>query len=85
MTIDETIKCLEDCINNQSCECDIEMRLAIEALKKQIPKKVIFIHPLQEDDYGDYMCPTCKTGTVYDAYGNKSLYCPYCGQAIKWE
>lgn len=59
--------------------------LAIKALEKQIPKDAIFVHPLQEDDGGDYMCPTCKSGTVYDAYGNKPPYCHYCGQALKWE
>lgn len=59
--------------------------MAIEALEKQIPKDVIFVHPLQKDDDGDYMCPSCETGTVYNAYGKKSLYCPYCGQALKWK
>lgn len=59
--------------------------MAIQALEKQIPKKVIFVHPLQEDDVGDYMCPTCKRGTVYNAYGDKSLHCPYCDQALGGE
>lgn len=61
------------------------INISIKALEKQIPKKVIFVHPLQEDNGGDYMCPTCKRGTVYNAYGDKSLHCPYCGQALEWE
>ena len=50
-----------------------ELRIAKE---KQLPKKVIFVHPLQENDGGDYMCPSCKTGTVLNAYGHISDYCP---------
>ena len=61
------------------------MELAIKALEKQIPKKVIFVHPLQENDGGDYMCPSCKTGTVLNAYGHISDYCPYCGQKLESE
>lgn len=30
---------------------------------------------LQKDDGGDYMCPSCKTGTVLDPYGNATI-CP---------
>lgn len=61
------------------------MEVAINALEKHIPKKVIFVHPLQENDGGDYMCPSCKTGTVLNAYGHISDYCPYCGQKLESE
>lgn len=61
------------------------VNVSVAALKKQIPKKVIFVHPLQEDDGGDYACPSCKSGTVYDAYGKEPPFCHYCGQAIKWK
>ena len=57
---------------------------AISALDKQTPRKVIFVHPLQDNDNGDYMCPTCNYGTVYNAYGHQSLFCPYCGQKLDW-
>ncbi len=55
-----------------------------ELKEKQIPKKPIFVHFLQENDGGGYMCPACKNGTVLNAYGDKSNNCPYCGQALDW-
>lgn len=55
-----------------------------EAREKQVPKKAVFVHPIQLNDGGDYMCPACKTGTILNAYGGKSKYCPWCGQAIDW-
>lgn len=58
--------------------------LVKDALEKQIPKKTVFIHVLQGDDCGDYMCPSCKSGSVLDAYGNKPQYCHYCGQKLDW-
>lgn len=58
-----------------------ELRVARD---KQVAKKVVFVHPLQLDDGGDYMCPSCETGTVYDAYGQQSHYCHYCGQKLDW-
>lgn len=55
-----------------------------EARERQKGKRPIFVHPLQFDDFGDYMCSTCKTGTVLNAYGEKSNNCPYCGQNLDW-
>lgn len=55
-----------------------------EAREKQVSKEAVFVHPIQLNDGGDYMCPTCKTGTILNAYGGKSKYCPWCGQAIDW-
>lgn len=56
----------------------------VEALDKQIPKKPIFVHPLQNDDCGDFMCIVCKTGSVLNAYGKKSNYCWNCGTKVDW-
>ena len=85
--IEETIKSLKEMFPKGLCEDDeYKMaQVAIQALEKQIPKKVIFVHPLQENDGGDYMCPSCKTGTVLNAYGHISDYCPYCGQKLESE
>lgn len=55
--------------------------IAIEALEKQIPKK-IFLYGDDED--GIMPCPFCKE----DLYDDKECgfnNCPYCGQAIDWE
>ena len=37
----------------------------------------IFVHPLQENDGGAYMCSNCKTGDW--SYQNDYDFCPNCG------
>lgn len=58
---------------NEAC------RVAVKALKKQIPKK-------PEADYytGKYICPNCHNEVAYsvDDFGN---FCSVCGQAIQKE
>lgn len=61
-----------------------EMKIAIEALEKQIPKK-----PLkQECDFFDFnlVCPECKNYivNVWNKREYKPNYCHYCGQALDW-
>lgn len=61
-----------------------EMKIAIEALEKQIPKK-----PLkQECDFFDFnlVCPECKNRivNVWNKREYKPNYCHYCGQALDW-
>jgi hypothetical protein len=52
--------------------CSVEeMNIVIEALEKQIPKKVNKI-------LNKVVCPTCKT------FAELSPYCRYCGQALDW-
>lgn len=36
----------------------------------------IFVHPLQEDDCGAYMCSVCKTGD-FNLRGDEN-FCPNC-------
>ena len=49
----------------------------IRALKKQIPKKICV------DEYGWNECPNhC---TLSGLIKRDSSYCPYCGQALKWD
>lgn len=55
--------------------------MAIEALEKQIPKKVIF-----EDDGEVLLCPNCNIdlmGSLTDP-DHDPYYCFECGQALKW-
>lgn len=62
--------------------------MAIDALEKQIPKKVIF----SSDGYADgnpvydlAECPKCGF-TFEDGDGCwESTYCPNCGQRLDWE
>lgn len=67
-------------------EIAFDFNRAIDALKKQIPKKPTY------DGYGympdgtflwdKWLCPNCKSSydVVYDDYN----YCPVCGQRIDW-
>ena len=75
--------------NNTSCEWlkkDVEgtitaFSMAIEALEKQVPKKLAF-------DAWSHNCPRCLETLVDNnkihRKGVKKHYCPNCGQAIDW-
>lgn len=82
MTNEEAIAKLEVYSStNGSGQCTSEehqeaKRLAIEALKKQIPKKPIF-----DEEMETYYCPNCKMAQAY-AVDDFADYCELCGQAI---
>ena len=76
----ERIKCILK--NNSFTRADKNaLKLAIEALEKQIPKKPLHMHK-------NYYCPICKEdGWMLwdDAVPNDmDEYCGKCGQAIDW-
>lgn len=54
--------------------------MAIEALEKQIPKKVEWgkTAKVRNRNTVTWVCPVCR-------YHVTSEYCRKCGQAIKWE
>ncbi len=59
-----------------------EMDKVIDELKKVItPQPKMghweFVHPLQEDDGGAYMCSECKVGYLENC--GDWIYCPNCG------
>ena len=56
------------------CMNVVEEAKTIEPRKKG---KWIFIHPLQEDDQGAYMCSNCKTGH-FDVNPKTWKACPWC-------
>jgi hypothetical protein len=71
------------------CTSD-DMRNAINALEKQIPKHVIS----EGNDESDWVyCPCCNeilgvNESVYNAFWDnnwKAIYCHKCGQALTWE
>ena len=71
------------------CESD-DMRNAIDALNKQIPKKILNY----SDDESDYVyCPSCNecigsNEVIYDDFyirGWTPMYCQECGQAMIWK
>lgn len=89
MTIEEVIKKLkaridDDFVNDEPYPYDL--KIAIEALEKQAPKKPTLI----EDKM--YMCPVCYNNlmfkwAVYPTVKNTHIglrFCLGCGQAIDW-
>lgn len=69
----ETIKiAIADVEWNYPLEYAIAFETAIEALEKQIPKKL-------KDD-GWLYCPICGRDVLMDRFN----YCPDCGQALDW-
>ncbi len=58
-----------------------ELRLAMTALEKQIPKKVILDEKQTMRFVTTYTCPTCGEGFS----GTKvCAYCYHCGQKLDW-
>lgn len=79
MTNEEVIENLkylisDDCTDTQH-DFVKEIKIAIEALEKQVPKK--------PPNHDGMVCPSCNSKA---RYGHPyEYYCPHCGQAIDWE
>ena len=90
MTYQEAIKQLNDLIENSKSFSeenddiwanDVKaLEMAIEALKKQIPKKPLNREDRAEISYG--FCPCCSS--IIDDW-NDYKYCGECGQSMDWE
>ena len=80
MTAEEAIKTIQVAIAEVEWEYQLDysvaFKTAIEALEKQIPKKVIF----QSGFKGLRCCPCCNVRFI--DWGMK--YCGECGQALDW-
>ena len=62
-------------------------KLAIQALEKRTPKKVIAFE--RAKDFIEYVCPVCKkiiaTEMIGEGYfGVHTPYCSGCGQRLYW-
>ena len=57
--------------------------LAINALEKQIPKKVNLRHIRKYDGFDDGECPNCGMSVSRDCDGD-DVFCPDCGQKLDW-
>lgn len=55
------------------------LTLAIDALEKQIPKKVV----KGKDLFWEYQCPNTNCDTQFARHASYA-FCPGCGQAIDW-
>lgn len=77
-------------------ECDVNtsirqafekgFRIGIKKLPSAQPERLkghwIFVHPLQEDDSGAYMCSECRTGN-WGIDPKRYFFCPYCGADMR--
>lgn len=91
----------EDCNNKRCDECRLNyeqgnmgeqkewLRMAIESMQKQIPRKMAY----ESDGYADgypvwdvARCPNCDCSfdDCDDAW-QTAKFCPRCGQALDWE
>lgn len=64
-------------------ECNEALKMAINALEKQIQKKVILRHIRKYDGYDDGECPNCGMSVSRDCDGD-DVFCPDCGQKLDW-
>jgi rubrerythrin len=87
MTNEQAINLLDNLLgmveDNHNSDYDKALKMGVEALEKQIPKKP----DIEGDGYADghlvydtWICPNCEERYEidYDYYD----YCPKCGQAI---
>ena len=79
---------LGECTENDEAVCYVTnvdapvLKIAINALEKQIPKKPIEMKPTDKLLNGYYACPVCHGWVGMDEYSNK--YCGCCGNKIDW-
>ena len=82
MTTEKAIKILNEIGQIIVGDCTKKaLEMAIKALERQIPKKVIF-----EDDGDSLLCPNCGLelmGSLSDP-DHDPYYCFECGQALDW-
>ena len=84
--IKELSELLDGCCGGEEIEPTRQaIRLAISALEKQIPKKLIADGDGYADGsmvYDSFYCPSCDHRMEEDEVED---YCPNCGQKICWE
>ena len=94
MTESEAIKLIENDLKLHSKDLSSKykngLRMAIQALEKQIPKKIVRVK-LRPTEWGSgFRCPECEaeqTATEFFGYGkadNKITFCWSCGQKLDW-
>lgn len=90
MTIEEAVNELDGLTmyvehaftEEHKCKSFEALKMAIEALEKQIPKKPIIITNLMTKHVSAH-CSICDTDITY--YSSGENYCHNCGKALKWE
>lgn len=82
----EEVRTLDDSMFAYDHAYNEALDMAIEVLKAQEPKRVSVVNngftglPVTH-------CPKCHTpiDMFYGAHGAETEFCPWCGQAVKWE
>ncbi len=78
----ESEYCVGDDWTEEHEACD----LAVDALKKQDPKKPVPVSGLHFDSHitfaKGFRCPTCEA-RIYII--GEAIYCPRCGQKLDWK
>ena len=87
MTETEAIKNLEDIkrMYTWSTGADDALDMAIEALKKQIPKKPGEKELSAEQPFENHSVYIIPCGNCGESLNFLHSFCPWCGQAILWE
>ena len=93
MEIKEAIEFLKKYTDDEvyTHKCITSHNMAISALEKRISMKPVFVHPLQFDDCGDYMCSSCEQKVKAYLTTNEegmigvSYYHPMCGWSNGYE
>ena len=84
--IEKAIEYLKEPIGKSLTEHNEAINLAISALEKQTPKKIIYDYGLNET-----RCPRCNIifGYAYEEDETEDMYyapyCYECGQCLDWE
>lgn len=83
--------CKEGCIDCElaylqgtSKEHIESVKIAIQALEKQIPKKPYHISQVDDNDNANVECPACHATTDYAVNVIKRGHCWKCGQLLDW-
>lgn len=86
MTVQEAIKAMENLnLVLSITESEREsVNMAIKALEKQIPKKVIYHDNCGNKTPNQSRCPECYEAINDTWYWTGESWCPYCGQKIQW-
>ena len=83
MTENEAIELIENDLKLHSKDLSSKykngLRMAINALEKQMPKKLI-----NTCQYVSGCCPNCKKYISDWLEYDKFMCCPYCGQKLDW-
>ena len=95
-TVREAIYCMKSFADDTVCEecdnydrCDHTMvadnaRTAIEALEKQLPKKVEYDGNYIDNGFTKYRMAKCHNCDRWHSSRDEIIYCSKCGQRLDW-